>query len=311
MKKVRIQRTTKKFGRIAVLLGGPSSEREISLKSGETVYNALKRKGHRVIAIDVVDDWEERLKRAKVSVAFIALHGKFGEDGTIQRILEHLQIPYTGSGVEASRLAMNKVASRGVFRRVGISTPEYRVRGKGSTEPLDGIVFPVVVKPSSQGSSIGLTIVEEHSRLWRALDLAYSFDDEIIIDQYIRGKEITVGILNEQALPVIQIAPKRKFYDYKAKYTTGLTEYLVPAPITRKAYTKAQELGMLAHKALGCRAFSRVDMILEETGRVLILEVNSIPGLTSTSLLPKAAAEVGIDFAIMCEMLIESALLKG
>jgi D-alanine-D-alanine ligase len=295
--------------KVAVLMGGPSSEREISLKSGHAVFDALLDSEYQPVAIDVVDEWEEALTRIKPSVAFIALHGKFGEDGTVQSILEDMKMLYTGSGVNASRLAIDKIASRKIFVKSGIPVPEYAITKKPSHKFNEkSIGFPMVVKPSLQGSSIGLTIIEDESQVSKAMDLAYVFDENIIIEKFIKGDELTVGILDEKPLPVIKIVPNRKFYDFKAKYLSGQTEYLVPAPIDPSDYKKAQEIALAAHKALGCKDFSRVDIILGEDGKLRVLEVNSIPGLTATSLLPKSAAVIGLSFKDLCVKIIELAL---
>ncbi len=300
---------SKQKKKIAILMGGPSSEREISINSGRAVCEALKDTDYEPVPIDAVDQWEDLLIKANPLAAFIALHGKFGEDGTVQSILEDLKIPYTGSGVEASRLAMDKAASRKVFEKAGIPVPEYVITKKPLCDfDITKIGFPVVIKPSSQGSSIGLTILEDGSKLKKAMELAYVFDEYILIEKFIKGDELTVGILGDQPLPVIKIVPGRKFYDYKAKYLSTDTEYLVPAPIKTDLYEKAQELGLRAHKALGCKDFSRVDMILGENGDVRVLEVNSIPGLTQKSLLPKAANVFGLDFKNLCIKIIELAL---
>jgi len=293
---------------VAVLMGGPSSEREISLKSGRAVYEALLDSKYQPVAIDVVDEWEEALSRVKPSVAFIALHGKFGEDGTVQSILEDIRMPYTGSGVKASRLAIDKIASRKIFEKYEIPVPEYAIIKKPSHKFNEkSIGFPMVVKPSLQGSSIGLTIIDDKSQINKAMDLAFVFDENIIVEKFIKGDELTVGILDEKPLPVIKIVPNRKFYDFKAKYLSGKTEYLVPAPIGPSDYKKAQGFALAAHKALGCRDFSRVDMILGEDGRIRVLEVNSIPGLTATSLLPKSASVMGFNFRDLCVKIIELA----
>ena len=298
--------------KVAVLMGGPSSEREISLRSGRAVCDALLGSKYQPIEIDVVDEWEEILIKSNASVAFIALHGKFGDDGTVQAILEDIGIPYTGSGVVASRIAMDKIVSLKAFKKTGIPVPEYIVAKKPSYEvDMSRIGFPAVVKPSSQGSSIGLTIADDVSRLVRAMDIAYTFDEYILIERFIKGDELTVGILDNEPLPVIKIVPDRKFYDYKAKYVSGRTQYLVPAPIGPIYYKQAQELALAAHNALGLSDFSRVDMILSESGRISVLEVNSIPGLTSTSLLPKSAAVVGLNFRDLCVKIIEMAVKNG
>lgn len=297
------------FGRIGVLMGGPSAEREISLRSGKAVLEALLIKGYDAKPIEVHMPTKEELKSLDIDVAFIALHGSFGEDGQLQSILEELSIPYTGSGVQASRLAMNKIVSREIFKINRLSVPKYEVVKNGADINLK-FEMPIVIKPSAQGSSVGLTIVDKEGELKNALDKAFEFGEEIIVEEYIEGKEITVGILEDRPLPVIQIVPKRRFYDYVAKYTAGVTEYLVPAPISKIEFESAQEAGLLAHKSLGCRSFSRVDMILNKDGVPMILEVNTIPGLTQLSLLPKAAEMAGIKFPELCEKMLESVFQK-
>ncbi|KPK40836.1 MAG: hypothetical protein AMJ78_06770 [Omnitrophica WOR_2 bacterium SM23_29] len=296
------------FGRIGILMGGPSAERDVSLRSGKAVLDALLSKGYDAKPIELFMPTKEDLKSLDIDVAFIALHGSFGEDGQLQSMLEELNIPYTGSRVDASRLAMDKIASRNIFQRNHLTIPNYEVFRNGASPNLK-FKMPVVVKPSAQGSSVGLTIVDRKEELKSAMDRAFEFGEEIIIEEYIEGKEITVGILEDRALPVIQIAPKRRFYDYVAKYTAGVTEYLVPAPISKAESEPAQEVGLRAHKSLGCRSFSRVDMILNRQGVSVVLEVNTIPGLTQLSLLPKAAKVAGIDFPELCEKMLESAFL--
>lgn len=299
-----------KIGRIGVLMGGPSSEREISLKSGRAVYQALKEQGLDVVTLDIRKSARETLKKARISCAFIALHGKFGEDGTIQRILKSLHIPYTGSGVMASSLCLDKVASRRIFRRHHIPIPEYAILNRKSWKrKLKRVCleFPVIVKPSNQGSSIGLTFVDREANLNSALELAFNYNDTIIIEEYIKGREITVGILQEKPLPVVEILPKKGLFDFQAKYESGQSRYIVPAKLPQAQYRQAQRIGLLAHKVLGCRTFSRVDMILGKGGPI-VLEVNSIPGLTSMSLLPMAARAYGINFSQLCLKIIYSTL---
>jgi len=307
------------FGRIGVLMGGPSEEREISLKSGKAVYDSLKERGLNAVALDIQTDNPQEsiglLKSAQLDCAFLALHGPFGEDGTIQEILDNLEIPYTGSGKLASRLAMDKIASRQIFQQAGLSVPRYRVLDQSSSKAFqesgNDFIFPVVVKPATQGSSIGLSIVDQKENLAAALDLAFRFDQRILIEEYIPGREVTVGILAEQALPVIEIIPKRRFFDYAAKYQAGLTDYVVPAQLTESVAEKIKETALSAHRLLGCFGCSRVDMILNQDNLVFVLEVNTIPGLTSTSLLPKAAERVGIEFGELCLTLIRLAYEKA
>lgn len=305
----------KDLGRIGVLLGGPSSEREISIKSGTAAYDALLSLGLDVVCIDPknVTSVKEDILSARINVAFIALHGRFGEDGAMQAILEEMGIPYTGSGPEASRLALNKILSRGIFQDNDIPVPGYRVwrRPSGVKSVLKDVSFPFVVKPANEGSSIGLSIVETKEEAIPAINTAFSYDDEILIEEYIPGEDITVGILDDEPLPVVHIKPKAKFYSFHAKYTQGMSEYVVPARFSGDIIDQAQRLGSLAHHILGCRAFSRVDMLLDKRdNNVVVLEVNTIPGLTSSSLLPKAAAAAGIDFPQMCLRMVESALVS-
>ncbi|MCM8779620.1 MAG: D-alanine--D-alanine ligase [Candidatus Omnitrophica bacterium] len=305
----------KEFGKIGVLMGGPSAEREISLKSGKAVYKALSEAGFEVLAIDIVSDNPQLnakiLEESKIDVAFIALHGAFGEDGLIQSILENLDIPYTGSGPRASSLAMDKVASRRIFQESGLSVPKYVEIRDRDYELNNTLSPPLVVKPVSNGSSIGLSIVEEASDLARALEIAFSLDKRVIVEEYIAGREFTVGILDKAALPVIEIKPRNKFFDFEAKYKAGMTDYIVPAEIPQDLSLRAQDAGLAAHRALGCNGFSRVDMILGQDEKFYILELNSIPGLTETSLLPKAAGAIGIDFLKLCTILIEAAYEKA
>lgn len=305
----------KKFGRIGVLMGGPSTEREISLKSGKTVYQSLRQIGIEAVAIDIkTDNIEENirlLKSQRIDCAFLALHGRFGEDGGIQEILEKIGIPYTCSGVSASKLAMDKVASRRIFQENGLFTPKYNLLHRSAYRTqgrqYNGLSLPLVVKPATHGSSIGLSIIDKKEDLDKAVDLAFGLDERVIIEDYIRGREVTVGILDDLALPVIEIIPKKRFFDYEAKYQAGMTEYIVPAKLENEVARKIQKSALSAHQLLGCRGCSRVDMILNADNMVYVLEVNTIPGLTETSLLPKAAKTAGIEFAELCLRLIELA----
>lgn len=306
------------FGRIGVLMGGPSTEREISLKSGKAVYEALKQLRLDVIAVDIkTDNVEENInliKSHKLNCAFLALHGRFGEDGQIQEILDILRIPYTGSGTLASRLAMDKVASRKIFEVHGLPVPKYKVVDRFSYNTNwkvhNNLALPLVIKPATHGSSIGLSIVDKKEDLDKAVDLAFRFDESILIEEYINGREVTVGILDDTALPVIEIIPKNRFFDYEAKYQVGMTDYVVPAKLEEEITKKIQCIAMSAHKLLGCFGCSRVDMILSKDNTPFVLELNSIPGLTPISLLPKAAKIVGIEFAQLCLKLIKLAYGK-
>lgn len=299
-----------KFGRIGVLAGGPSNERDISLRSGEAVHKALLAQGYDAAFLDIKDDLSSVISKKNIDVAFIALHGRFGEDGTVQKMLEAVKIPYTGSGPEASRLALDKIASKKRFIEKNIPIPKYIVFKKGALdiEDADRIGYPLVVKPQSEGSSIGLSVVKEKKFLKEAADKAFQYGDNIIVEEYIGGRELTVGILGDKALPVIEIVTMDRVYDYEAKYKASDTRYLVPAPISDEAREKARLLGLAAHNALGCSSFSRVDMIMDDMGRIFILEVNTIPGMTERSLLPKAAAAIGLPFGDLCVKILENAL---
>lgn len=297
-----------RFGRVGVLAGGFSNERDISLESGMAVFTALKTSGCDVAFIDIREPLTKRhVADLGIDCAFIALHGRFGEDGTVQGILEAMDIPYTGSGPAASRRALDKVASREIFIRHGLTVPRYNIFKKGMSVQVGR--FPVVVKPRFEGSSIGVSIAGNAKGLAKAVDAAFCYDDEVIVEDYIRGRELTVGILADEPLPVIEIVADEEFFDFTAKYKSDSTRYIVPAKISKASYRQAQRIGKSAHAILGCRSFSRVDMMLDEQAhRIVVLELNSIPGLTSHSLLPKAAAVAGVGFDRMCLTILKSAL---
>jgi len=306
------------FGRVGVLAGGPSSERDISLESGQAVFNALKNAGADVLLFDIAGNLtREDLKKFDMDVAFIALHGRFGEDGVIQGMLEDLGMPYTGSRPLPSRLSVDKIASKEIFAKNGIEAPAYEVLARGGFNPADlekickAFGFPLVVKPRFEGSSIGISIVEDREALREAISAAFVYGDKIIVEEYINGRELTVGIYDDKPLPVVEIVVSEPFYNFKAKYKKDDTEYIVPAKVSSCHYNAAQAKGMLAHRALGCESFSRVDIILDERqDKLFVLEVNSIPGLTGHSLLPKAAACAGIGFSQLCLKIVELALKK-
>ena len=303
---------------IGVLLGGLSKEREISLKSGRAIAKGLREAGfENVREIDVGFDLASKLKSEEIEVAFIALHGKFGEDGSIQGLLEFMRIPYTGSGVLGSALAMNKQASKLIFMQEKIPTADFRLyrKNQGIEEILksigkSGMGFPLVVKPASEGSTIGLTVVEEKSDMEEAVKIALDHGDELVVEKFIKGIEVTVGILNGVALPLVEIAPKEGIFDYKSKYTKGLTDYYVPARVSKDISDKARELGLRAFESLHCEGFGRTDIILENGKNPIVLEVNSIPGMTETSLIPKAAKQIGLEFKDLVEKIISGASLK-
>jgi len=303
--------TKKKIG---VLMGGLSSEREVSLASGNAILEALKGKGYDAVAVDVGRDVGEQLRKSGVEVAFNGLHGKFGEDGAIQGLLEILGIPFTGSGILASAMGMNKIISKTVFKAYGLHVGPFMVVSAGDKEPLTTaqmeLGFPLVVKPCSEGSSVGVSVVNTGDELAPAVKLAFSYDREILIEKYIRGMEVQVGILGERALGAIEIVPKDVFYTYKAKYEQGMSEHFFPARVPEAVYKRTLDAGLAAHRALGCRGYSRVDFIIDAAGDPYILEVNTLPGMTATSLLPDIARGVGMSFPDLVEEILRLALEK-
>ena len=297
--------------KIAVLLGGLSSEREVSLRTGQAVHNALAGLGYNVVAIDAGRDLPEQLHAQQVEVAFIALHGRYGEDGTVQGLLELLAIPYTGSGVMASSVAMDKVVTKQLMMHHGIPTPAFAVLRSGDS--LDDIClpgdFPLVVKPAREGSTIGVTIARNAAEFAQGVEVAREMDDLILIEEFIAGDEVTVGVLEGEVLPVIQVVPKGGFYDYASKYTAGQTEYLLPAPQSEEITRRLQVAALSAYRALDCRGGARVDFMIRD-GEIYCLEGNTIPGMTETSLLPKAANHAGIGFAELSEKILLGAGLR-
>ncbi|MDP8235482.1 MAG: D-alanine--D-alanine ligase [Candidatus Erginobacter occultus] len=298
-------------GLIGVLLGGPSAEREISLKSGRAVSRALREAGYRVVEIGEKEEIEAGIRFQRPAAAFISLHGRYGEDGEVQRLLEEMDIPYTGSGIEASRRAMDKVESRRIFAAAGLSVPPGRVYGPDLVPGSPPFPFPVVVKPAREGSSIGLSLVRGPEEFAPAVKRAREHDREILVEEYIPGRELTAGILDDRPLPLVEIKPGNPFFDFEAKYVRGRSEFVVPAPLPPAQYRQAQELGLAAHRVLGCFSYSRADIIIAASGRPFLLEVNTIPGFTATSLLPQAAAAAGIDFPELCRRLLADALTRG
>jgi len=302
---------------IAVLMGGPSAEHEISLKSGRGVVAALRRRGwpvtpvllpHNLSVEDAAEFSRGRLVDARAEAAFLALHGPFGEDGTIQAVCDALGVAYTGSGAQASRLGLDKVESRKRFERAGLSVPKWHLLSpaklQGVEEMLARLHFPVVVKPTNQGSSIGVSIAAHHGEFFNAVEEAARYDTRVLVEEFVRGREVTVGILGTRALPIVEIQSTHQFFDYTAKYTPGQTTYTVPAPLDPAVTRRVQACGLRAHRALRCRHFSRVDLILNDANEPVVLEVNTIPGLTATSLLPKAAAYRGLSYDALCEQLV-------
>jgi len=301
-----------KSKKIGVLMGGLSAEREVSLNSGRAVHGALLERGYNAVALDVGRDIPRQLQDQRIEVAFICLHGRFGEDGAIQGLLEIMGIPYTGSGVLASALAMNKIVAKVVFAANGLTVAPYVVlRDEDRFDPDDaGFDLPIVVKPSQEGSSVGVSIVRNLGELAPALTDAFRYDDEILVEKYIKGREIQVGILSDRALGAIEIVPKRDFYDFEAKYTAGMAEHILPAPLQFDLYEKVLRQGEIAHHALGCAGYSRVDFLVTDSGECYLLEVNTLPGMTALSLLPEIAQGSGLGFSDLVEEILCSAALK-
>jgi D-alanine-D-alanine ligase len=308
--------------KIAVLKGGRSLERQVSLRSGARVEEALKRLGRDVIPIDVGGDLITRLREAAPDVAFIAMHGRDGEDGTVQELLEILDIPYTGSGVLACVRAMDKVLAKHLMLEAGIPTPEFfafnetAFRELGAAEALAAIEerldFPIVVKPSSQGSALGIKFASSAADVPAALVAAFSYDSKVLLERHVEGRDLAVSILEDEALPVVEAVPQGEpFYDFEARYEIGRTSFVCPAELPEGMTEQAQELALRTYRLLGCRAFARVDLMLAADGELTVLEANPIPGLTETSLLPQAAEAAGISFDRLVERIVELALERS
>jgi D-alanine-D-alanine ligase len=299
--------------KLGVLMGGESSEREVSLRSGTAVYDTLKSLDYNVVSIDVRNDLCSVLKQEMIEIAFIVLHGGLGENGAVQGMLEIMNIPYTGSGILASALAMDKEASKKVFVYHEVPVPPFVVVTSekvkddsrfSSYSSLAGFSLPWVIKPASEGSSVGVEIVKDESQVKGALDTAFSFGKTVIVEKYIAGKEVQIGILNNAILGGVEVKPSLEFYNYKAKYTVGLTEYIFPPGLDAKTYEKTKKAALSAHTALGCSGATRVDLIVDPSDRPFILEVNTIPGMTETSLLPKIAQNAGRSFPVLLEEIL-------
>ena len=303
--------------RVAVLMGGLSKERDISLRTGAAIEAGLSRRGYSCVPIDVGEGHElvRALERERPDVAVVALHGKFGEDGCIQGLLELLRIPYTGGGVMASAVGMDKVICSRVARELGIPCPE-EACFDASNSDIEKVAadmqlpLPVIVKPSREGSTINMAIVRERSELLPALRQATASDNKVVVERYVSGTEVTVGLINGKALPCLEIAPKCGFYDYASKYTKGMTEYIVPARIDGAAAERLKGWSELLARELECEGTARCDYIVSPDGGEYFLEINTVPGMTELSLVPKAAAHVGMSFDDVCERLLEGARLK-
>jgi D-alanine-D-alanine ligase len=287
-----------RFGRVGVLYGGQSAEREISLMSGIAVMSAMQRQGLNVIAIDVGHDIQDQLNELQLDCAFIALHGPGGEDGTIQRLLDVMHIPYTGSGVNASSLAMNKKLTKELWQRIGLPTTEFAVLREDMDwlQVLSDLGGEVMVKPATEGSSLGMASANTAQQLREAWSKAADYDAVVIAEPLLPGKEYTVAILGNQALPSICIEAKAEFYDYKAKYRSGDTAYHCPSGLSDNREQELQQLSLDAFNSLGCSGWGRVDIMLDSSNQFQLLEVNTVPGLTNHSLVPRAAAQFGLSF---------------
>ncbi|MBI5193447.1 MAG: D-alanine--D-alanine ligase [Nitrospirae bacterium] len=356
--------------RIGVLMGGISSERDISLKTGNLVASALKRLGYDVTPVDMGYDLPSRIEEEGIEAAFIALHGRYGEDGCVQGLLEILGIPYTGSGIAASAICMDKLLSKKMFEYYGIPTPEYSVyeqphphlnplpEGEENSRPFKGrvregmglfsdepvmsealtkdnenpplfsrggmgglfsgeqgidpnsIKYPVVVKPCREGSTIGISIVSKPEGLQEALDKAIEYGDKVIIEKYISGIEVTAGILDNKPLPLVEINPIGGFYDFTTKTSKGMADYIVPARLSASVTESIKDIALKTHLSLGCCYVSRVDFRVDPAGNPYVLEVNTVPGMTETSLLPMAAKAAGIGYDELVEMILSSAFIK-
>ena len=339
--------------KIMVLMGGTSAERDVSLASGEAIVKGLKEAGHQVLAIDTSKGYKlpegetrflpngvkteppdvkalqaegkkmalqtiESFKPSDVELIFLALHGGQGEDGTIQALLELSGIPYTGSGVLASALAMDKAMSKKIFERESILTPEWLLIESSDSSDLSKVLdnikklfdFPAVVKPNDQGSTVGLTVVKEERDLAKAIDDARTYADKVLIEKYIPGRELTVGVLGDIPLPVIEIVPEHGIYDYECKYTKGKSRYICPAELSAERTKEIQEIGYRAFKVLGCEGYARVDFRYSTDDKFYCLEVNTLPGMTATSLVPKAAKALGIEFPQLVDKIVKLAVKR-
>jgi D-alanine-D-alanine ligase len=291
---------------IAVLMGGPGAERAVSLNSAAAVAKALRSLGANVTEIDVNgSDFE---LPAGTELAFNIIHGTFGEDGQLQAILDDRGIPYTGEGEAGSRLAFDKIESKKRFVAAGVPTAKWEIISKGDAPALP---LPVVVKPPREGSSVGVHIVQDTVALDAALEDCFARDTEALVEEFIQGRELTVGVVGPEAFPVVEIVPKVDFYSYENKYTKGASEYFCPARLDEETTRRVQEAALAAHRSLGLEVYSRVDVLLDAAGNPYVLEVNTIPGMTETSLLPKGAAAVGVNFAQLCERIVALSLAKG
>jgi D-alanine-D-alanine ligase len=312
--------------RVAVLKGGRSLERNVSLRSGARVEDALQRLGHDVVPIDVGADLVDRLREVGPDVAFVALHGRGGEDGTVQELLELVGVPYTASAASACSRCMDKVVSKHELRGAGLPTPDFYAFSQAAFEELgaaralpaleERLAFPIVVKPAAQGSALGIKFARIPADVPAAIVAAFSYDTKVLLERYVEGRDLAVSVLDgpagPEALPVVEAIPHEEdFYDFEARYEIGRTTFRCPAEIGAEATARAQELALAAYSTLGCSGFARIDLMLEEsTGELYLLEANAIPGLTDTSLLPLAAEAAGISFDDLIARIVELAVAR-
>lgn len=309
------------MSKVLVLMGGTSEEREVSLNSGNNVYKALEQKGFQVEALDLSKDNLGRIADIAPDVVFIALHGKNGEDGTVQGYLDLLGIPYTGSGVATSAICMNKILTKKLLSYEGLPTPDFIIMKKKTFDQAAFVVrslvqkfgLPMVVKAATQGSSIGTYIVKKEDEILPAIEAAFQYDQDVLIEKYIDGILLTVSVMGNEnpcTLPIIEITSNNEFYDYESKYTPGMCEHLIPARINEDLQNKIARISEETYKSLACRGFARIDFMVDRKGQPYILEINTIPGLTNMSLVPDAARAVGISYEDLIERLVKLALEK-
>lgn len=296
---------------IGVLMGGLSSEREVSLKSGNAVLGGLIRSGYKAVAIDVGLDLAEQLRKKGIETAFIALHGRWGEDGTVQGLLEMMGIPYTGSGVLGSALAMDKCLDKALLVALDLPTPEYRICESDNVPDSNDFPPPFVVKPACEGSSVGISIVRQQEEIAPAIKNAFNYGTKVLVERFVEGREITVGIVNGLVLPTVEVRPKSGVYDYTSKYTKGMTEYLVPAELPDEAERSAARAALRVWSLFGLSGCARIDMIVDDAMRPQVIDVNTSPGMTETSLVPKAWAHLGRTFDQLVEEILRGASLKA
>jgi D-alanine-D-alanine ligase len=306
------------MSRVAVLKGGRSLERNVSLTSGARVQDALERLGHEVVAIDVGHDLVTRLQEERPDVAFVALHGRDGEDGTVQELLEVLGIPYTGSGVSSCIRCADKVLAKHAFRDAGLPTPDFfawneaAFKQLGAADALPAIEerleFPIVVKPARQGSALGIKFARSAADVPGALVAAFSYDAKVLLERFVSGRELAVSVLGDAVLPIVEAIPRDEdFYDFEARYEIGRTDFVCPADLDDETAGRVQATALEAYRLLGCDGFARVDAILDDAGTPQLLEINTVPGLTETSLLPQAAEAAGIGFDDLVRRVVELA----